>query len=438
MEEAQITVGLGEAIGIVACLIASAFFSGSETALTRISQSRADHLIESAPDRYGILRVWLHGRKRILATLLVGNNLVNILASILTYRVAVSYVPAYSEAISVFGLTLVVLIFAEITPKSLALQNAERVAVPILRVVWLVDKLLFPLAWPLSRIPGLIGRSSAADDGDPVVTEDEIEFHIRRGVDRSVFEEEEQGELLMSAVEFSDIMVKEVMVPRTDMVALDESTPFDEAIDRVVESGHSRIPVFRDDIDHVVGLLYAKDLLRRGADDADGGDEETIAAIARRNTLFVPETQKISDLLADMRRLGMHMATVVDEFGGTAGLVTLEDIIEELVGEIRDEFDPDEAMIRQVDDAAWVVDARLSLIDFEDHTALELPDTGDYESVGGFAVAVNGRIPRKGETIEVPGLALTVLDSDPRHVKRVEIRRVPVEEDADPEGEGER
>ena len=195
-------IPLGEIIGIVACLIGSAFFSGSETALTRITGTRAAILIEQSPGRYGILRVWIKSKKRILATLLVGNNLVNILCSILAYRVAMRLLPGYAEAVSVFGLTLVILVFAEITPKSFALHNAEKIVVPLLHVVWLVDKILFPLAWPLSRIPGLLMRGDDASD-EPVATEDEIEFHIRRGVDQSVFEEKEQGELLKSAMGFS-------------------------------------------------------------------------------------------------------------------------------------------------------------------------------------------------------------------------------------------
>jgi CBS domain containing-hemolysin-like protein len=150
--------------------------------------------------------------------------------------------------------------------------------------------------------------------------------------------------------------------------------------------------------------------------------------MVRGAPLFVPETQKIYVLLSDMRRLGLHMAMVVDEFGGTSGLVTLEDVIEELVGEIRDEFDPDEEMIRTMAEDRWHVDARVSLIDFKDETGIDLPDSGDYESVGGFVVAQHGRIPRKGRVIVAPGVEIKVLEADARHVKRLEVRRT-----ADPE-----
>jgi CBS domain containing-hemolysin-like protein len=249
-----------------------------------------------------------------------------------------------------------------------------------------------------------------------------------------VFEEQEQGQLLMSAVEFSDIMVKEVMIPRTDIFGLEKGTPLDEAVELIIEQGHSRIPVYEENLDQIVGLLYAKDLLR--FIQRCGSDPKApIASMVRGAPKFVPETQKIHTLLGDMRREGQHMAMVVDEFGGTSGLVTLEDIIEELVGEIRDEFDPEEALIRPVGEDRWQVDARLSLSDFRDETGIELPDSGDYESVGGFVVAQHGRIPRRGRTVAAPGAELTVVDSDARHVKRLEVRRVPVSESPEPESE---
>lgn len=434
MEGPDSAFPLAEVIGIVACLVASAFFSGSETALTRITPNRAATLLATEPSKYGILKLWIDTRKRILAGLLVGNNLVNILCSILAYQVATRFLPRYAEALSVFGLTLVILVFAEVTPKSLALHKAERIAVPILRVVWLVDKLLFPLSYPLSRIPGWIFGQAGEGHDEPPVTEDEIEFQIRRGIDQSVFEEQEQGQLLMSAVEFSDIMVKEVMIPRTDIFGLEKGTPLDEAVELIIEQGHSRIPVYEENLDQIVGLLYAKDLLRFVQ--RPGGDPRApIATMVRGAPKFVPETQKVHALLGDMRREGQHMAMVVDEFGGTSGLVTLEDIIEELVGEIRDEFDPEEALIRPVGEDRWQVDARLSLSDFRDETGIELPDSGDYESVGGFVVAQHGRIPRRGKVVVAPGVELAVVDSDARHVKRLEARRVPVSEPPDPEPE---
>ncbi len=416
-----------EFIGICACLLGSAFFSGSETALTHLAQTRAQQLIETEPERYGILQFWLDSRKRILAGLLIGNNLVNILCSVLAYQVAVYFLPNYAEALSVFGLTIVILVFAEITPKSLALHYAEQIVVPVLRMVWLVDKLFWVVSTPLSRIPELILKRSGGFSEEPPVTEDEIEFQIRLGHTQEVFEEKEQGDLLMSAVEFSETAVKEVMVPRTDIFGFDVTMPITKAVEAVIGSGHSRIPVFQENLDNIVGLLHAKDLLRHlkrhGTDTMP-----SIETIVRKPLLFAPETQKISDLLAKMRRRGQHMAIVVDEFGGTAGLVTLEDVIEELVGEIRDEFDFEEMAVRKIGNETWIVDARVSVHDLRDATGIELPDSGDYESVGGFVIFLYGNIPLTGTVISKHGISMKVLASDARHVERLEIKLDPVEE----------
>ncbi len=413
---------IGETIGIAACLVACAFFSAAETALTTITRSRTEVLINQNQERYRILAKWTAHKRRIIASLLVGNTVANILCSILGYRVAVHFLPHYAEAVSVFGLTLVILAFSEVTPKGIALHYAERIVVPLFKIVRVFDFVVRPISGPLSRIPGLItGRYAEHADGE-APTEDEIEFHIRRGVDQAVFEERSQGELLMSAMEFPDTMVKDVMIPRTDIFGIDKRTPLSDVAQMLIESGHSRVPVFDANLDHVVGLVYAKDVLRQiHRRSAEGA--ATAGDLVRGEPLFAPETQKISALLADMRRRGQHMAMVVDEFGGTAGLITLEDIIEELVGEIRDEFDPEEPLIRKIEEGRWQVDARVSIYDLRDATGVELPDTGDYASVGGFVLAEVGRIPRRGKVIERADAEIIVIDADPRHVKRLEIRR---------------
>jgi len=419
MDGIEIAFPLSEIIGILVCLGASAFFSGSETALTHISPNRALMLMERDPDRFGILKIWFESKPRILATLLVGNNLVNILCSILSYRVALFFFKSYAEAISVFVLTLLILVLAEITPKSLALHWAEKIVVPVMHVVLVLDKLIYPISSTLSRIPGLM---TGELESEHVVSEDEIGFYIKRGVDRNVFEEEGQGELLKSAVEFVDTMVKEVMVPRTDIFGLENNCPLNDAVEQVIARGHSRIPVFEDNLDHITGFLYAKDLLasfKKGNEKGHSSIEQTM----RSAVFFVPETQKISQLLTDMRRQRLHIAIVVDEFGGTAGLVTLEDIIEELVGEISDEFDPKEAMVRKTGDGRWRVDARISIYDLEGIVGVSLPDSGHYESVGGFVIAQYGRIPKPGTIIHSVGFEIVVIESDDRHVSMLEIRK---------------
>ncbi|MCP4677125.1 MAG: HlyC/CorC family transporter [Deltaproteobacteria bacterium] len=426
MDGHDIAFPISEIIGMVACIVCSAFFSGSETALTHLAETRIRQLLESQPERYGIFSFWLENKKRILTTLLVGNNLVNILCSVLAYQVAFYFNPGWAEAISVSGLTIILLVFAEITPKNLALHYAESIAVPLLRVIWLVDKPLWIVSKPLTGIPTLLLRKFGHTTDPQVVTEDEIEYQIRLGHDQAVFEEEAQGDLLMSAVKFSDIDVKEVMVPRTDMFGLDLTTPAAEAVEAVIKSGHSRIPVYGDNLDNTIGLLHAKDLLV-GLQKRGSVGLPSIQNLIRKPPMFAPETQKISYLLAKMRKRGRHMAIVVDEFGGTSGLITLEDIIEELVGDIRDEFDADEVPIRKVDETTWIVDARVSISDLKDSTGIELPDSGDYESVGGFIVARYGNIPVTGTIVSTEVVQAKILTSDARHIERLEIKLIPKE-----------
>lgn len=414
---------IAEVIGIVACLLASAFFSGSETTLTSIGDRRARNLIGTQPEKYGILAFWLEKKKRILACLLIGNNAVNILCSVLAYRLAIRFLPDFAEAVSVFGLTIIVLVFAEITPKSVALHYADKAVVTVLRFIWVIDKLLYVISEPLSRIPAFIVRGGN-DAQEAPVTEDEIEYQIRLGHDQSVFEEKEQGDLLMSAVEFSETQVVEVMLPRTNIVGLEVDTDVRTALDVVIGSGHSRIPMYRGSLDNIVGLLYAKDLLKY-LKTHDSDETARVESIVRKSTFFAPETQKVSTLLAKMRRRGQHMAIVVDEFGGTSGLITLEDIIEEIVGDIRDEFDLNENPIQRVDSETWLVDARVPVSDLEDETGIEFPEDRDYESVGGFVVAEHGAIPPNGTIIYNHGVEVKVLAADQRRVERVEIRLAP-------------
>ena len=415
---------LFEFAGILVCLVLSAFFSGSETALTSISTTRAKLLINESPGKWGSLEIWLNSKKRILADLLIGNNLVNILCSILTYRVTFALVPDWAEAISVFGLTLVVLVFAEITPKSFAIHYSEKLVLPIVRIVWLLDKLLFPFSWSLSKLPLLISPKTVDDHEDPTPTEAEIKYHIKRGLDEAVFDDSNQGELLLNTMKFNLTMVKEVMIPRTEMVSLDIGSTIESALETASSSGHSRLPVYNGTPDRIVGILYAKDLLLQFKSEHFKKDK-SVKSLIRKEIFFAPETQKISILLSDMKRRSSHMAIVVDEFGGTAGIITLEDIIEELVGEIQDEHDLEENEIREVESNRWQVNAHMPIQDFEDQTGLKVPDSGDYESIGGLVVAAVGRIPKKGKTTRIGTMQVTVVDSNERHIKQLEIRTDP-------------
>ena len=415
---------VAEIVVLGVCLLFSGFFSGTETALTALSQSRCQQLIDEGDRWAPVLKRWIAHPNRILTTLLVGNNLVNILGSILAYRVADYFLDSYVEAMAVAAMTLIVLVFGEVTPKTYAKHNPERVAIPAMYLVRIFEFLFFPLAVVLARFGRLLVRLFGGKDaaGGPTVTEGEIEYMIELGQKEGAFEEPAQGTLMASALDFKETIAKEVMIPRTAAHFLQMDTPAAQALEKVIAWGHSRVPVFGEDTDHVEGVLYAKDLLQMTA--YAPPSKHSLRRVVRRNLLFVPETQRISDTLGEMRTRRLHLGVVVDEFGGTSGLITIEDILEELVGEIRDEYDREEEPLRQVGEGIWVANAQISIGDLGELLDVEFPDNGEYESLGGMIVNELGRVPEPGAEVRIEGLLMKVTAADERRVARVQIERV--------------
>ncbi len=376
-----------------------------------------------------VLQAWLDHPNRILSTLLVGNNLVNIAASVLSVRVAfwffgqMSNGRALADGAAVIGTTLLLLIFAEVSPKTYAKHNARKMAIPAMWFLRIFELPLRPAAWVLSKLGRVIIRffGGQTSKDTPVVTEEDIEYMIELGAREKVFEEKGRAQLLEAALEFGDVIAKEVMIPRTEAFALDATTTVKAALDSVIRRGHSRVPVYDESIDKVLGILYAKDLLRVAASDADL--DESVEHLLRQEVFFIPETQKIADTLREMQRRRVHLGIVVDEFGGFSGVLTIEDILEELVGEIRDEYDSEEEMVRQVDETTFVANALVSIRDLGDFLDVEFPDEGDYETLGGFVVAHAGRVPQVGALVEWNDFSMEVLLADERHVERVRITR---------------
>jgi CBS domain containing-hemolysin-like protein len=417
-------------MGIAICVFLSSLFSGTETALTALTTRVTRQIMETGGRGSGVLQAWLDRPNRILATLLVGNNLTNIAASVLSVRVAFWFfqgsgpnAAAYADAAAVIGTTLLLLVFAEVSPKTFAKHNAARVAVPAMLFVRLVEYPLLPAAWvftKLGRVVVLLLGGKSSTEG-PSVTEEDIEFMIELGAREKVFEQKGRGQLLEAALEFGDTIAKEVMIPRTKALALDSATTVEQALEQVISRGHSRVPVYHASIDQIDGILYAKDLLRAVADEGISG--MTIRSLARTPVFFVPETQKIPDTLREMQRRRVHLAVVVDEFGGFSGILTIEDILEELVGEIRDEYDREEELVRQLDEDTFIANALVSIHDLGEMLEVEFPDDGDYETLGGFVVAHTGKVPEVGSSFVWRGWAIEVVLADERHVERVRISR---------------
>ncbi|GAB4565884.1 MAG: hemolysin family protein [Anaerolineae bacterium] len=285
--------------------------------------------------------------------------------------------------------------------------------------------LFLPLTWPLRWLERRLQPSARVTWGEDVLQNEEgLRFLLQVGEEGDAIEEEEQ-EMIASIFEFSETLVREVMVPRIDIVALDVQTPFDEAVKVVLEAGHSRIPVYRENIDNIIGLLYAKDLLRYLA---EGRNDVDLSKILRP-AYFVPETKKVDELLQELQKRKIHMAIVVDEYGGTAGLATIEDLLEEIVGEIQDEYDTEEPFIEEVSDTAFIFNARVDLEEVNKRLQIKLPDEGG-DTLGGFIYNQLGKIPAQGDTLSFDGVTIEILSVEGQRIERVLVRRdVPPGED---------
>ena len=414
-------------IALGAGLFLSAFFSASETALTSLGEARVRNLVENGGRRGFLLHMWQQHPERILSALLVGNTLVNVAMGSLTAVIAHDL--GFETSIAIFTgiITVLLLIFGEITPKTFAKRYASQWALISMPFVALFYFLLWPLAWLFVQIPrGLSNAMGIKEPRPESVTSQELEYLIELGARQGSLDPTKE-QLLNSVLAFTEVLVKEIMIPRTQVIALDETSSQEQVLKLAVESELSRIPIYRGTMDEVVGVLYVKLLLA----DARKGLQPGQFLISRylRRPFFVPEVMKVSRLLTEMQRRKTHLAVVVDEFGGTSGIVTLEDVVEEIVGEIHDESDIEEKKIKVLSDGVVLADAAVSVRELEEHLGVEFPEGGDYETLGGFLTATAGRVPATGSLVVWGGLTFTVKQADDRRVQKVEIARKPAPAD---------
>ena len=411
-----------EILAILFGLLASFFFSGTETALTSLSEARTRQFLEESGNPRHPLRLWLQHPERILTTLLFGNTLGNISVSALVTNLSMKLGVPYAVGAATGVTTFIVLTFCEVMPKTLAKRHPlgfARLAVPVVAFLyWLFLPATFLLLFLTNGMVRLLGEKRT---DRPSVTGAEIEYLIDLGGREGVLDDVKQ-QLLTSVLEFADILVKEIMVPRTRMTGIEQTSTFEEVMAVIAESEHSRIPVYDDSIDEVVGVLYVKEIasdLQKGLNTDDFKLEKYL-----RPPFFVPELMKISRLLREFQKRKIHMAVVVDEFGGTSGLVTLEDVVEEIVGEIQDEYDMEEKTVKLLPDGRFLAEGNASLREVEEALDVEFPEDGDYETLGGFLTAVSGRVPVTGSMVVWDGLTFTIRVADDRHVAKVEISRL--------------
>jgi CBS domain containing-hemolysin-like protein len=316
-------------------------------------------------------------------------------------------------------MTIVIFVFAEIAPRNFAVQRPDQAALASATLVYGIGRLLSPLGKALIAISNaamVILPGKALPKG-PFVTEDEIRHLVDVAEEEEEIEEEER-ELIHSIFEFGDTVVREVMVPRPDMVALPASATVDEALEMISERGYSRIPIYEGDVDNITGVVYAKDLLKR----IRNLKRDARLSSVGRAPLFVPEQKKVPELLREMQAQRIHIAIVVDEYGGTAGLVTIEDLLEEIVGEIVDEYDREEELIEQIDENRLRVDARVPIDEVNEALGVQLPED-EWDTVGGLVFGLTGRVPRPGERLRYDSVEFVTERVSGRRIQKVLITR---------------
>jgi len=447
-----VPVGIpGSIIFIAALILLNAFFAMAEIALVSVRKTRIKQLIEEGVQRARTVQKLMEDPTRLLATVQIGVTFVGFFASAagaitlaqpladVFAKAGIPIIVGNATVLAVVIVTLVIgffsLVIGEISPKSLALQHAERIA------LWTAGPLLF-LSYATAPLIKIITSSSSllvrpfggqASFAPPILTEEELKMLVEAGEEEGVLEEEEK-EMIHSIFEFTDTVARKVMVPRIDMKTVDVEGTVDELLAVIMKAGHSRVPVYEGTVDNIIGVVHAKDLLRALHENGDGVTMRELM----RPPYVIPENKKVDELLAEFKKSKIQMAIVVDEYGGTAGLVTIEDLLEEIVGEIMDEYDVEEPMVEVVDENVSIVDARTPIDEINEQMGLTLPEE-EFDTIGGFVFGVLGRQPRQGEKIEYNGVALVVEKTDGRRIQKVKIvkTRRPRPEEAEAEAETE-
>ncbi len=404
---------------LAACTAASGFFSGSETALIGISRERV-HLLAEEDAAGKKLEQLIAEPDRMLSTLLVANNTVNVLSASVATILFISLVgEAWGPWVATAVMTAVILVFGEITPKTIAARHPEKFSLRVAPMIWNLSIVLAPIASFFSAITRLLLRllridTDGAGDG---VTEDDIRALAALG-ERGGHIEEAEREIIDALFHLADRSVREVMTPRLDLITL--STPITAAAIRqaVTETGHSRFPVVAGELDDLVGIVHVKDLLQRP-------EYETAPDLSDlvRRPVYLPETMSVLDTLGEMRSKRYAMAIVVDEHGGVEGVVTVKDLMAELVGELQDEYDPGTPSVTQLGENIWIADGRLDIDDLEEAVDADL-EQGPYSTVGGYIMSIFGRVPDDGDQVAADGYQYTVLTMDRQRVDRVRVERL--------------
>lgn len=403
---------------LVLLVLMSAFFSSSETALINMSKIRLKHLVKEKVKNADKLEKLYEDSNKLIGAILIGNNIVNVATSSIATIITTSRFSNAGLGISVGLTTLVILIFGEITPKNLALKNSESISLFVAPIILFLVRIFTPILFILNNISNLLSAllGQRNDDKKPTITQDELKTIVDVSNQEGVLETDET-EMIQNIFEFKDLTVDDIMIQRMDIVAISADMSYDEIIDVFKNRQLSRLPIYEDTIDDIIGVLYAKDLFF-----TEQSKEDFDIKSVMREPVFVNEFVKISDFFKKMQQVKTHIAIVLDEYGGVAGIVTMEDLVESIVGDIYDEYDQQDEEVRKLKENIYVINGNSKLTEIQELLQVELVSK-DYESLGGYLMDKMGKIPTQGDIYEDENFKFVISSMDKNRINKVKVIR---------------
>jgi putative hemolysin len=424
-----------ELLMLITILVVGAMFAASETALLSFKNSDLDYVKESESSVYKYLKHWLKEPNAILSTILISNNTMNIFLSALsTSFLAKHYGVNNAVLLSTLIVTLIILVFGEITPKLIAKNYSRAISFKVIRPITFFSKVFYPLVFLLTKISRIIGKILGLTllDKEIVVTEKDIRSMIFLGNEEGTITTEKK-DMLEGIFRFSDMDAGDLVIPRQNVFMLKAEDKISDVIIEIMDKGYSRVPIYEDNTDNIIGAVYVKDLVSY----LYNGKSNLELRNAMREINFIPETKKALDILKEFKERKIHIAVVVDEYGGTVGVVTIEDLLEQIVGDINDEFDKEQVNIKQLEENTYLIRGDVDIEEINKETKLCLPEHEEYDSLGGFITYVSGKVPSKSEVFVHGSIEIIIKEVDKHAVKYAIVKKLPIVEELNLENKNE-
>lgn len=417
-----------QVIILLVLMIISAFFSASETALMSVSKVKIRHLREEGVRGASVVEKLISEPKKLLSTILVGNNVVNIAATSISTSLLLKLFGAQGVAVATAMMTVLILVFGEVTPKTMASNNKERVSLGVAKVLNVIILVLSPIVFILNLFTTIIFKIFRIKDDDPksLITEEDLKVMVNVSHEEGVLEQEER-EIINNVFEFGDMRAEDAMIQRIDMVSVSVDATFDEVLEIFKEEKKSRLPVYKENIDDIVGILNIKDVFFISKEEIETFSVEKYM----RDVFFTYEFKKISQLLEEMKLAKTQIAIVLDEYGGTSGLLTVEDLVEVLVGDIEDEYDEEDDEIVKVGEGEYIVDGSTKITDVNDYLYDDL-ESDEFDSIGGYILGHLNGLPEEGEVIELnDSVTVNIISLDKNRIEKLKliVREIEKQED---------